>query len=81
MGDIESGVRRDLRKLGITEPATALEFMAIMLAQLLDKGVDAREAIGLSRELRLTLVDIAEQPTPTRDITEEIADRCREDVP
>ena len=81
MGDIESGVRRDLRKLDITEPVTALEFMAIMLAQLLDHGVDAREAIGLSRELRLTLEAVAEQPTPTRDITEEIADRCREDLP
>ena len=81
MGDIETGVRRDLRKLAITEPATALEFMAIMLAQLLDKGVDAKEAIGLSRELRLTLEAVAEQPTPTRDVTEEIAGRCREDLP
>jgi hypothetical protein len=81
MGDIESGVRRDLRKLDITEPSTALEFMAILLAQLLDTGPDPKEAMGLSRELRLTLVAIAEQPTPTRDITEEIADRCREDLP
>ena len=55
--------------------------MAIMLAQLLDKGVDAKEAIGLSRELRLTLEAVAEQPTPTRDVTEEIAGRCREDLP
>jgi hypothetical protein len=81
MGDIELGVRRDLRKLGITEPATALEFMAILLAQWLDKSAEAKEVIGLSLRLQVTLEAIAEQPTPTRDITEEISDRCREDLP
>lgn len=89
MGPVESGVRLSLVKLGILEPVTALECMAINLAQVLDgtssvfkledNSKFAKDPTGsvatINRELRLTLEAIANQPSPTRDAVQEIADK------
>lgn len=66
-GSIEAGIRSDLRKLGVSEPATALELLAVRLAQLLDGPIDERQAAGLARELRLTMAAVESQPKPSSD--------------
>jgi hypothetical protein len=78
VGPIETGVRFSFEKLGITEPTTALECLAIGLAEILDGTSatykqDKAAYAALSRELRLTLDKVAEQPAPTTDAVEEMA--------
>jgi len=89
MGPVESGVRLSLVKLGILEPVTALECMAINLAQVLDGTSEvfklddnskfSKDPTGsvatINRELRLTLEDIARQPSPKPDTVQSISDR------
>lgn len=75
MADIESGVRRSLRSLGIIEPSTALELLAIKLAQALDSNPAETSMAALSRELRLTLDQVASQPSPVDDPVDELAKR------
>ena len=61
---IESGVRKTLRQQQIEAPSTALEMLAIQLAQALDGKPDERTIAAISRELRLTLDAIRAQPGP-----------------
>jgi len=76
---VESGVRSDLRKLGIPEPSTALENTAVTLAKLLDDdNADAKTAAGIARELRLTMLAIAGQETPGESPSDQLAARVRE---
>jgi hypothetical protein len=67
MGDIETGVRQTLEALGITEPKTGLEMLAIQLARTLDSEPEKNTIAALSRELRLTLEQCARQPAPQGD--------------
>jgi hypothetical protein len=79
MGRIESGVKSDLRKLGISRPKSALEMLAIRLAQLLDsEEIDDRQAAGIARELRLTMAAIASQPAPETDRIADLARKVQE---
>jgi hypothetical protein len=61
MGTIEAGVRKTLKQLGVSEPVTALECLAIELASTLDNGVDEKTMAALSRELRLTIEQVGQQ--------------------
>lgn len=58
MANVESGVRADLARIGVHDPTTALEFLAISLAASIDSADDPRNAAALARELRLTLAAI-----------------------
>jgi hypothetical protein len=61
--------------MGITEPHTALEMLAILIASVLDNDPDEKTVAPLSRELRLTLEKCNDQPTPTSDPVEAIIER------
>ena len=75
MGPIETGVRLSLAALGTESPRTALEVLAVTLASVLDKDPPEATVAALSRELRLTLVQVAEQPAPKADAVAELAAR------
>lgn len=75
MGPIETGVRQSLAALGCQEPATALEVLAVTLAAVLDTGPPEATVAALSRELRLTLVQVADQPAAEGDPVAELAAR------
>ena len=74
MGTVESGVRKSLLSLGIKEPATALEMLAIQLAIALDNEPAENNIAALSRELILTLKQCEDQPTPNTDPVQDIID-------
>lgn len=68
-GNVESGVRADLKALGISEPRSALDHLALALAAAIDSGEDERSTAALARELRLTLVVLragADRPAADR---------------
>jgi hypothetical protein len=71
-GTVEAGVRKSLRTLGIKTPGTALELLAITLARALDSEPAENNIAALSRELRLTLEQCAEQPSPSDDAVERL---------
>jgi hypothetical protein len=75
MGPIGQGVRESLRDLGIAEPRTAIERLAILIAEVLDTKPDDKTVAALSRELRLTLDKCADQPVSENDPVEEIIRR------
>ena len=76
MGPVESGVRTTLTELGILEPTTALECLAIHLAHTLDTSVEEKNVASVSRELRLTLEKIESRADGTnKDELDEIADK------
>jgi hypothetical protein len=75
MGQIEQGVRKSLRDLGITEPQTAIEMLAILIGKVLDDSPDDKTVAALSRELRLTLDKCADQPASESNPVEEIIKR------
>ena len=64
---VESGVRETLAQLGINTPKTAPEVMAIYIARALDSAEKDEVKAGLSRELRLPLEDVKNQPQPSGD--------------
>jgi len=72
---VEAGVRKSLRTLGIKTPSTALELLAVTLARALDSEPAENNIAALSRELRLTLTQVAEQPSPSNDAVGTIIDR------
>lgn len=67
MGHVTTGVRRDLRLTGNAEPRTALESVALALATQIDDRPDDKTLAALSRELRLTLAQIASDAPPGED--------------
>ena len=71
-GTVEAGVRKSLRTLGIRTPRTALEMLAITLARALDNEPAENNIAALSRELRLTLEQVADQPTPSDDAVDRL---------
>lgn len=75
MGDVESGVRETFAELGIKEPRTAPEKLALYLANALDSCQDDKVKAGLSRELRLTLDDVRNQPRSSTDAIGTLLDR------
>jgi hypothetical protein len=68
VGNVECGVRADLKALGINEPKSALDHLAISLAAAIDSGEDERSTAALARELRLTLAAVRSSAAePLRD--------------
>lgn len=77
MGTIKAGLLADLRKRGVDEPATALELLAVRLADLLDApGIDERHASTIARELRLTLVAVFAEKSPAKDWVDAMQERA-----
>ena len=81
MGPVEQGLRTSLTELGILEPTTVYECLAVTLAQIMDGTSDVYQAdrdktgiSSISRELRLTLERIEIQ-SPKKDERDEIADK------
>ena len=74
-GSVEAGVYVSFAALGILEPTTALECLAVRLAKAIDSAKYAKDLPPLSMQLRQTLIEVAEQPAPTTDAVEEMADR------
>ena len=70
---VEAGVRHDL-KLGEGEPRSALEAVALALAERIDNRapIDNNTLAGLSRELRLTLAQLR---ADGQDTGEDVVDR------
>lgn len=75
MGPVETGVRASLRAYGVETPRTALEVLAVTLAGVLDREPAEATVAALSRELRLTLAQVADQPSPEDDPVAELAAR------
>jgi len=82
MGPVEQGVRTTLTELGILEPTSVYECLAVTLAQIMDGTSPVYQAdkdktgiSSISRELRLTLERIEAQPRSKQDELDEIADR------
>jgi hypothetical protein len=67
MGEVEAGVVETLRQLGIENPVTAPEKLAIYLARALDSAEKDEVKASLSRELRLSLEDVKNQPESSGD--------------
>ena len=81
MGPVEQGLRTSLTELGILEPTTVYECLAVTLAQIMDGTSDVYQAdrdktgiSSISRELRLTLERIEIQ-SPKKDERDEIAEK------
>ena len=73
MGPVEQGLRTSLTELGILEPTTVYECLAVTLAQIMDGTSDVYQAdrdktgiSSISRELRLTLERIEIQSPKKR---------------
>ena len=62
MGPVAQGVHETLLDYGIKEPRTALEMLAIDLANALDNLRYAKDQAPLSHELRMVLEAVANQP-------------------
>ena len=75
MGKIESGVRETLLRMGIENPSTAPELLAIDHAKTLDNLSDEKNRAGISRELRLCLEEARIQPSPVTDKVGALIDR------
>jgi len=75
MGAVESGVRTTLTELGILEPTTALECLAVHLANTLDNAEDEKNVAAVSRELRLTLEKIESRAGTNKDELDDIASK------
>lgn len=77
MHSVEAGVRADLARLGIDEPTTTLECLAVKLAQLLDELQFANDQKNVSpatiaRELRMTMEAIENAPHEDQDEVEKL---------
>jgi hypothetical protein len=66
MGQIQQGVRKSLRDLGIIEPQTAIEMLAILIAEVLDDNPDDKTVAALSRELRSALTSRRQKTTRSK---------------
>ena len=73
MGPVETGVRYTMAKLGITDPTTAIECLAVKLAQAIDASKYAKDLPPLAEKLMTAMEKVAEQPAPTEDRIEAMA--------
>lgn len=74
-GSVETGVRYTMRQLGITTPTTALECLAIKLAQGIDNSKYAKDLPPLAEKLMTAMEKVADQPSPKEDRVEEMSGR------
>jgi len=72
---VEAGVYVTFATLGILEPTTALECLAVRLARAIDAAKYAKDLPPLSMQLRQTMMEVAQQPAPTTDAVETMAER------
>lgn len=75
MGEVESGVYVTFKVHGIDKPTTAVECLAIRLAQAIDVAKYAKDLPPLAGQLRQTLEEVANQPAPVKDDVEAMADK------
>ena len=75
MGPVETGVRASLRAYGVEKPRTALDVLAVTLARVLDGSPAEVTVAALSRELRLILAQVADQPPAEDDPVASLAAR------
>jgi len=77
VGPQEAAVQKDLERLPEADRKGALAALALNLARRLDEGGGLRDTASLARELRATLVEIANRvvPLPEADPLDELAKR------
>lgn len=74
-GSVETGVRYSMAQLGIDTPTTALECLAIKLAQGIDQSKYAKDLPPLAEKLMTAMEKVADQPAKKADRVEEMAGR------
>lgn len=74
-GSVEAGVYVTFASLGIDVPTTAVECLAVKLAQEIDKCRYAKDLAPLATRLTEVLDRVAAQPAPEKDDITEMADR------
>lgn len=75
MGKVESGVYITFKANGITEPTTAVECLAVRLAEAIDSCKYAKDLPPLAARLTEVMDRVVAQPTPVKDNVEEMAGR------
>lgn len=67
-GPLESKVRRDVETLSTAHPmGESLAELAYFLARALDDGVEDKSLAAVSRDLRMTLIELARLGVPDDD--------------
>lgn len=74
-GTVETGVYETFTQLRIKEPKTAVECLAVRLAQAIDSCKYAKDLPPLAARLTEVMDRVAAQPTPEKDDVAEMADR------
>lgn len=75
MGEVESGVYTTFKSLGIDCATTAVECLAVRLAQAIDACKYAKDLPPLAARLTEVMDRVAAQPAPEKDELTEMADR------
>lgn len=75
MGKVESGVYVTFKALGIDSAETAVECLAVRLAQAIDSAKYAKDIPPLAARLTEVLDRVAEQPKKESDAVEDMANR------
>lgn len=75
MGEVEQGVYTTLKALGISEPTTAVEALAVTLARAIDSAQYAKDVAPLAARLTDVLDRVANQPAPTHDAVQDMEER------
>lgn len=72
---VEEGVYTTFGELKIKEPTTAVEMLAIRLAQAIDAARYAKDLPPLAAQLRQTLEDVANQTKPEKSGIEQMTEK------
>jgi hypothetical protein len=75
MGEVEKGVYTSFKSLGIDEPTTVFECLAVCLARSIDSAKYSKDLPPLAARLTEVMDRVAAQPTPEKDDVAEMADR------
>jgi hypothetical protein len=74
-GNVESGVYETFTRLGIKEPRTDVECLAVRLAQAIDSAKYAKDLPPLAHQLLMTMEKVAAQPEPEHSGIDEMTAR------
>lgn len=74
-GKVESGVYTTFKALGIDTPTTAVECLAIRLAQAIDDAKYAKDLPPLAARLTEVLKEVADQPEPKKSDLDDMTAR------
>lgn len=72
---VEAGVYVTLKALGISEPTTAKQRLAVRLARAIDNAKYAKDLPPLAGQLRQTLDEIRDEPTGVTDDLDDMQSR------